>query len=436
MTMMVSHTTTVEATMLTSAFVPSAGVVRGVPGRQQRRRQRRRPSPRGMTMQAPWVARLQKIAAAALLVLGGWRVRIASATAITRLFSPASVERAYAGRPRTRARRESTFRHSSPLLLAARTGGSMGGSSGFPPSESHFGGGSGSALLPVRPSTHDLRMHSDFDWPPRASSTSTESRPAVRVPATDRRVSWDTLLVGGLAGAAVIDVVRKRQPGSRSAASAESLGDVLVARIHVALRDEAKRYVREVLQELSDTADTSTADGLAHLARVTALTLLRAQNVGEGWFASAHDSDRFPADRVREAERKFRRMTLEVRRNWKQDTRLNVQGVRRQVSRADGSGPRVAATAPLGMIEDFMVVSITAAIVACSPQVIKTPPTTDNWLERLGSVQDKELRAVEVSWTPDEDDDPLDHDELMAKFPWLMDGDGETPSSLPPISDA
>eukprot|EP00475_Leptophrys_vorax_P011887 TRINITY_DN18355_c0_g1_i1.p1 TRINITY_DN18355_c0_g1~~TRINITY_DN18355_c0_g1_i1.p1 ORF type:complete len:416 (+),score=-7.80 TRINITY_DN18355_c0_g1_i1:67-1314(+) len=178
-----------------------------------------------------------------------------------------------------------------------------------------------------------------------------------------------------------------------------------VVRLQVGLLGSARKLQRD-LDRLADRADASTPEGLHYILQETVLALLRNPDYCIYGFSSSDVANDSYA-----GEAAFNRLSMEERSKFKEETLVNVDGVRRRVTR-EASSERFSS--------EYIVVTVIAASEGTVrlPDV-KTAADLREALTILGSVPTDELQAVEVMWTPQNNEDTLSERDMLTDYPRL-----------------
>jgi uncharacterized membrane protein len=110
------------------------------------------------------------------------------------------------------------------------------------------------------------------------------------------------------------------------------------------------------------------------------------------------------------AEASFNRVSMEERGKFQRETLSNVGGrTTRNVAKVDGDG-----------INEMIVVTIVAAIDGkVTPTDMNSQEDLKSNLELLGSIPSDRLLALEVLWTPQDENDYFTREELVTDYPTL-----------------
>lgn len=160
------------------------------------------------------------------------------------------------------------------------------------------------------------------------------------------------------------------------------------------------------LNRIAETADTSTSDGLSYVLTETTLALLRHPD----YCISAYTSvDVKQSDE--EGERRFNKLSIEERGKFDEETLVNVNNIRKKSTSSQRSS---------GFSNEYIVITI---IVAA--QGVHRLPTINGSgdlkeaLQKLGSIPSGKTLAVEVLWTPQNENDTLSERELLKDYSLL-----------------
>jgi hypothetical protein len=292
-------------------------------------------------------------------------------------------------------------------VVVSRTGGSVGGWSGFNPQNGSEDVGTARSGSLVRPSAVE---ESDDPRSWRGGGAISVEVPRTRALSPTTSIPWELAVFGSVAAASALRD-RTRQAARRAIVREEQIA---VARVLIALRGSARDFVRRSLRDLAAKADTTQPQGLLRLLSDATLVLERARELDEGWYATAHDIVAFDASEAADAERSFRQMSMHVKGTWREDTVLNLDGVRR-FRPLDDERSR-ASSQNAGASSSLMVVTVLVAAQGLQGQV----RSTSDALSCLHAVPEGKLLAVEILWTPDREDDTLSEEEMIAQFPELV----------------
>ncbi len=183
---------------------------------------------------------------------------------------------------------------------------------------------------------------------------------------------------------------------------------VTLAQIDVALLGSAGSVPSE-LHRLVASTDTSTRQGYSELMQDAALLLLRNKQY---WHSAAFTMGVVPYD---QAESAYNQTTLAARSRLTFETLTNVSGRVRTGSAGGG------VNAPDDSGGGWIVVTLIAASLEPFPKADQvTAESIEAYLRKLAGTPADSLEAAEVVWLPDENEQPLTRDDLLAKFPTLV----------------
>jgi len=182
-----------------------------------------------------------------------------------------------------------------------------------------------------------------------------------------------------------------------------------VTAISVALDSSSRRFVQQRLMALAKDGDTDTPAGLAQLCRQTSKLL---REVSPAWlYAGAKNYDPMDAE---VAERTFRALATDFRARF-----------RHEVVRAEGGDVREAsAPEQRARPEEGEGLAVVTMIVAARTELfdLADPRSVDELqiaLTALGMLADGALVALEVVWSPAEENDRMSSAELEMLYPEL-----------------
>lgn len=187
---------------------------------------------------------------------------------------------------------------------------------------------------------------------------------------------------------------------------------VTVAKLQVGLLASA-RGLKKDLERIAARADTSTPAGLHYVLQETVLSLLRNPE-----YAVYGAAKTLKGKSLSKAEQKFNEMSLAERGKVREETLVNVSGIRREGGfKGKGGG---GSTNTAAGDEELIVVTV---LVAAKGR-FKLPPVRNGAelrtaLSTLGAVPSDGVLGVEVLWTPQDPADSYSKGELMIDFPDL-----------------
>jgi uncharacterized membrane protein len=180
---------------------------------------------------------------------------------------------------------------------------------------------------------------------------------------------------------------------------------VSVLKVQVGLLGMGRTLQRD-LDRIAGQADTTTAEGLHYVLTETCLALLRHPDYCISGFTS-HDINRS----ISMAEERFNSFSLEERGKFDEETLVNVNNLRKRMMGAPKADR---------FNNEYIVVTI---LVAAEGEY-KLPAINGNAdlkaaLRKLGSISADSIQAVEVLWTPQDENDTLSERELLRDYPLL-----------------
>jgi uncharacterized membrane protein len=198
---------------------------------------------------------------------------------------------------------------------------------------------------------------------------------------------------------------RSRQDGAPSAPLSE--GRYAVVKCQIAMLSTARALQRE-LQTFANTSTTDTVVGLAAALQDVVMTIRR---YSQYWRYGAVQVQQ--AETLDDTERVFNRVVAQERAKLSEELTVNIDGGRRQAARRDS-----ALSSEVGQ---YLVVTLIVATSYPAFEAYQTPSLKDieDTLERLGTLLTSDLLALEVIWSPENPEDTLTEDELIAEYPEL-----------------
>ncbi|KAK6911438.1 Protein of unknown function DUF1517 [Dillenia turbinata] len=182
-------------------------------------------------------------------------------------------------------------------------------------------------------------------------------------------------------------------------------GKTSVLKLQVGLLGLGKSLQRD-LNRIAETADTSTSEGLSYVLTETTLALLRHPDYCISGYSSV-DVKRS----MEEGEKRFNQLSIEERGKFDEETLVNVNSIKRQST----SGQRAG-----GFSNDYIVITILVAAEGVHKlPAINGSKDLKGALQKLASIPAREMLAVEVLWTPQNENDTLSERELLQDYPLL-----------------
>ncbi|XAR54516.1 hypothetical protein NMG60_11029672 [Bertholletia excelsa] len=194
--------------------------------------------------------------------------------------------------------------------------------------------------------------------------------------------------------------------------SDRSDGDVLTAtektsvlKLQVGLLGTGRSLQRD-LNRIAETADTSSSEGLSYVLTETALALLRHPDYCISGYSSV-DVKRSMED----GEKRFNQLSIEERGKFDEETLVNVNSMKRKSTTNQKTS---------GFSNEYIVITILVA----AEGVHKLPAINGSGnlkeaLQKLASIPAHRTLAVEVLWTPQNEEDTLSERELLEDYPLL-----------------
>ncbi|XP_077210244.1 myelin-associated oligodendrocyte basic protein [Tasmannia lanceolata] len=178
-----------------------------------------------------------------------------------------------------------------------------------------------------------------------------------------------------------------------------------VIKLQVGLLGMARSFQRD-LDRIAETADTSTSEGLSYVLTETTLALLRHPDCCISGYSSV-DVKRS----IEDGEKRFNQLSIEERGKFDEETLVNVNSLKKQSTTSLRSK---------GFSNEYIVITILVA----AEGVHKVPVINGNAdlkeaLQKLGSIPSRKIMAVEVLWTPQNENDTLSERELLEDYPLL-----------------
>lgn len=179
-----------------------------------------------------------------------------------------------------------------------------------------------------------------------------------------------------------------------------------VCKVQVGLLGLARNLQRD-LDSLARRADTSSPEGLQYLLQETLLSLNRNPD-----YCVYGASEVKRARSVERAETGFNAISMKERGKIKEETLSNWAGRRKETQTT------LVKESQIG--NEFIVVTILVATLGTLQlPTIRSREDLKTALNRLGSIRSRDLLAVEVLWTPQDEKDSYTPDELVADYPEL-----------------
>ncbi|CDP08560.1 unnamed protein product [Coffea canephora] len=182
-------------------------------------------------------------------------------------------------------------------------------------------------------------------------------------------------------------------------------GKTSVLKLQVGLLGLGRTLQRD-LDRIAETADTSSPEGLSYVLTETTLALLRHPDYCISAYSSA-DVKRS----MDEGEKRFNKLSIEERGKFDEETLVNVNNIKKRSS----TGQRAS-----GFSNEYIVVTILVAADGVHKlPTINSSSDLKEALQKLASIPSSKTLAVEVLWTPQNEDDALSERELLQDYPLL-----------------
>lgn len=211
------------------------------------------------------------------------------------------------------------------------------------------------------------------------------------------------LLMMGFAGMILLSGFLSDRSDDGSVLTATQKTSVL--KLQVGLLGMA-RSLQKDLERIAQTADTSTPEGLSYVLTETALALLRHPDCCISAYSSV-DTKRT----IEDGEKRFNQLSIEERGKFDEETLVNVNNIKKQKT----SGQRSKSFS-----NEYIVITILVAAEGVHKlPVINSSMDLKEALQKLGAIPSSKTLAVEVLWTPQNENDTLSERELLEDYPLL-----------------
>ncbi|KAL1828247.1 hypothetical protein DCAR_0207444 [Daucus carota subsp. sativus] len=166
------------------------------------------------------------------------------------------------------------------------------------------------------------------------------------------------------------------------------------------------RSLQQDLNRIAERADTSTPEGLSYVLTETMLALLRHPD----FCISAYSSVDVKRS-MDEGEKRFNQLSIEERGKFDEETLINVNNIKKQSATSRRAN---------GFSNEYIVITILVA----AEGVHKLPSINNSGdlkeaLQVLASIPSSRTLAVEVLWTPQNENDTLSERELLEDYSLL-----------------
>lgn len=209
---------------------------------------------------------------------------------------------------------------------------------------------------------------------------------------------------------AVVIAIQAAQKGGATAQrnTEGGWGTIDIVQVQLALDARSRRFVQERLMELA-RGDTQSKEGLAHLARESALMLRRAE---AAWiYAGVREwNPQSPSH----AEAQFRQAANDARSRFRHEL---VRGYQGQVTNVNAPGTRAREEEGEGVV--VVTFLLAAHVEIPNGHDPSRPADLHTLLQRVVALQPYQIAALEVIWSPAEETDRMSTAELEMLYPEL-----------------
>ncbi|KAI6692571.1 hypothetical protein NL676_020281 [Syzygium grande] len=285
-----------------------------------------------------------------------------------------------------------------PSSALAASGGRMGGSSFSSRSSSSSSSSSSSRSYTTRTPSPGYSYSAPYYAPSPFGGAYVGPAVGVGVGAGS---SFFLILMGFAAFLLVSGFLSDRSEGGVLTATEKTT----VLKLQVGLLGMGRSLQRD-LNKIADIADTSSSQGLSYVLTETTLALLRHPDYCISGYSSV-DVKRSMED----GEKRFNQLSIEERGKFDEETLVNVNNIRKQSTTSQRSS---------GFSNEYIVITILVA----AEGVHKLPSINGGGdlkeaLQKLGSIPSSKILAVEVLWTPQNENDTLSERELLEDYALL-----------------
>ncbi|TYG47785.1 hypothetical protein ES288_D11G369200v1 [Gossypium darwinii] len=178
-----------------------------------------------------------------------------------------------------------------------------------------------------------------------------------------------------------------------------------VLKLQVGLLGTGRSLQRD-LNRIAEVADTSTSEGLGFVLTETSLALLRHPDYCISGYSSV-DVKRS----MDKGEKRFNQLSIEERGKFDEETLVNVSNIR-----------RLSTTFQKASVfnNEYIVITILVAAEGVHKlPLIKGSGDLAVALQKLASIPTSKILAVEILWTPQNENDTLSERELLEDYPLL-----------------
>ncbi|OAY42141.1 uncharacterized protein LOC110622023 [Manihot esculenta] len=166
------------------------------------------------------------------------------------------------------------------------------------------------------------------------------------------------------------------------------------------------RSLQRDLNRIAEIADTSSSEGLSYVLTEASLALLRHPDYCISGYSYV-DVKRS----IEDGEKRFNQLSIEERGKFDEETLVNVNNIKKRSTSSQRAN---------GFNNEYIVITILVA----AEGVHKLPTINGSGdlkeaLQKLGSIPSSKILAVEVLWTPQNENDTLTERELLEDYPLL-----------------
>ncbi|KAF2287892.1 hypothetical protein GH714_003108 [Hevea brasiliensis] len=166
------------------------------------------------------------------------------------------------------------------------------------------------------------------------------------------------------------------------------------------------RSLQRDLNQIAEIADTSSSEGLSYVLTETSLALLRHPDYCISGYSYADVKQS-----IEDGEKRFNQLSIEERGKFDEETLVNVNNIKKQATTSQ--------RANRFNNEHIVITILVAAEGAHKLPTINGSGDLKEALQKLGSIPTSKILAVEVLWTPQNENDTLTEPELLEDYPLL-----------------
>ncbi len=184
---------------------------------------------------------------------------------------------------------------------------------------------------------------------------------------------------------------------------------ISVTRLQVGLLATARELQTE-LNRLAETADTESSAGRAQVLQEASLALLRHP---EYWVYAGGSTNQA---RLNSAEAEFNRLSLVERSKFSEETLSNVNNQLKVALASEEEPENPTSLISQGPGEYIVVTLLAATLGKTAIPNIHNSEDLRQTLGQFGSIPSDKLLAFEILWTPQAQGDTLTSDDLLAEY--------------------